>query len=149
MIWELIHNNHDNRNIIQSTMGLLFLQLLDHTDKMNQSIPQHFEQNQFFTCLKYINDHYTSATLSDLSELLNQPTYYISKLIKKYSGETFKSILQKKRLSESIYLLEHTSIGVEEIITIVGYDNSSYFHRIFKSNYKMTPREYRLANTLK
>jgi len=40
-------------------------------------------------------------------------------------------------------LLTSTSIPVEEIIVEVGYENSSYFHRLFKERYGMTPKQYR------
>lgn len=143
MIWSLLHKQSGQRNIIQSTMGLLFLQLMNHTDKMNQDSSNQYEQNMFFTSLKYIDENYKEGTLAELSILLNQPTYYISKLIKKHSGETFKSLLQIKRLNQAAYLLQNTQLPVEDIISIVGYENTSYFHRRFKEHYGMTPKAYR------
>lgn len=148
LIWFLLNKQPNQRNIIQSTMGLLFLQLTNYTDKMNQTMSDQFEQNMVFTALRYIDEKYKEGTLHELSHLLNQPTYYISKLIKKHSGETFKSLLQTKRLNQAAYLLQHTRLPVEDIIGIVGYDNSSYFHRKFKEHYQMTPKAYRLETTL-
>ncbi len=144
MIWSLTNKQPNNRNITQSTMGLLFLQLLNHTDKMNQNSSDQYEQNLFITCLKYIDENYKTGSLNELSSLVNQPTYYISKLIKKHSDETFKSLLQTKRLNQSVYLLENTQLSVENIITMVGYDNTSYFHRKFKERYGITPKLFRM-----
>ena len=36
LIWSLLNSQPNRRNINQTTMGLLFLHLLNHTDKINQ-----------------------------------------------------------------------------------------------------------------
>lgn len=146
MIWSLLNKQTNQHNIMQSTMGLLFLQLMNYTDLMNQGSSNQFEQNMIFTALKYIDESYKEGTLAELSTILNQPTYYVSKLIKKHSGETFKSLLQNKRLNQAAELLENTQLPVEDIIGIVGYDNTSYFHRKFKEHYGVTPKTYRIEN---
>jgi len=146
MIWSLIHKQPNTRNINQTTMSLLFLELLNHSDEINKNDPQQYEQNLMFTALKYVEDHYKTASLEELSFLLNRPPYWVSKFIKRYSSQTFKQLVQKKRLSQATYLLTQTSIPVEDIIAIVGYDNTSYFHRIFKAHYHMTPKTFRLEH---
>lgn len=143
MIWSLVKKQPNPRNINQTTMGLLFLQLLNHTDKINRNDPKQHQQNMMFTALKYIEENYKSGTLEELSELLHQPSYYISKLIKKHSGLTFKTLLQKKRLNQAAFLLTTTSLPVESIILLVGYENTSYFHRKFLEYYQTTPKQYR------
>lgn len=146
MIWSIVNKQPNQRNINQTTMGLLFLQLLNHTDKINQNDPNQYEQNTVFTVLKYIEENYKTASLEELGELMHQPTYYISKLIKKHSGFTFKHLLQTKRLNQSAFLLTTTTLPVENIISIIGYDNTSYFHKLFKQHFHMTPKHYREAN---
>ena len=37
-----------------------------------------------------------------------------------------------------------TRLPVGDIITAVGYENTSYFYRTFSEMYGMTPREYRM-----
>ena len=143
MIWSIVNKQPNSRNINQTTMGLLFLQLLNYTDRINRSDPSMQAQTIIFTVLKYIEENYKTATLGEISDILNQPPYAISKLIKKHSGQTFKNLLQTKRLNQSAFLLSTTNLAVEDIISIVGYDNTSYFHRIFKNHYRMTPKCYR------
>lgn len=144
LIWSLQNSQPGRRNINQTTMGLLFLHLLNHSDQINRDEPSQYEQHLVFTVLKYIDNNYRSATLSEISGQLHVPAYSLSKIIKKYSGHTFKQLLQVKRLNQSAYLLSKTVLSVEDIIAMVGYDNTSYFHRIFKEYYYMTPRSYRL-----
>lgn len=146
LIWSLVNRQPNRRNINQTTMGLLFLQLLNHTDTINKDDPGKQEQNMVFTAMKYIEENYRTATLEELSAMLDEPPYYVSRLISRLTGQTFKSLLQTKRLNQSAFLLTTTSIPVEEIILAVGYDNTSYFHRIFREKYGMTPKAYRMQN---
>lgn len=143
LIYSLVSGQKNSRNINQTTMGLLFVLLQNQSDKINKNDPAQYEQNLIFTALKYIEDNYKTGTLEELSDLTGWPDYYISKLIKKHAGYTFKTLLQIKRLNQAAFLLTTTKLPVENIITLVGYDNTSYFHRIFKAHFHMTPLAYR------
>ena len=144
MIYSLVTKQKNFRNINQTTMGLLFILLQNQSDKINKNDPAQYEQNLIFTALKYIEDNYKTGALEELAALTGRPDYYISKLIKRHAGHTFKTLLQIKRLNQAAFLLTTTRLPVENIITLVGYDNTSYFHRIFKEHFGMTPRAYRL-----
>ena len=93
--------------------------------------------------VKYIEENYRPASLTFLASQLGLSVSALSKIIKKYTGFTFKELLQIKRLSRATYLLSETSLPVTDIIYAVGYDNTSYFHRIFREKYGMSPFEYR------
>lgn len=143
LVWSLFNDQPYKNNINQTTMGLLFLELQNHSHKINQSNTDYYEQNLIFTAMRYIEDHYKTASLQELASILHQPDYWVSKLIKGYTKQTFKQLVQKRRLTQSSYLLLNTKLPVEDIISLVGYDNSSYFHRLFKNEFKMTPKVYR------
>lgn len=146
LIWSLLNSQPNRRNINQTTMGLLFLHLLNLTDKINMHDSSQYEQHLIFTVLKYIEDNYLTAELSEIARQLHIPAYSVSKIVKKHSGHTFKQLLQQKRLNQAAFLLSITTLPVEDIILLAGYDNTSYFHRIFKEYYHMTPRAYRMKN---
>lgn len=146
LIWSLLNSQPNRRNINQTTMGLLFLHLLNLTDKINMHDSSQYEQHLIFTVLKYIEDNYLTAELSEIARQLHIPAYSVSKIVKKHSGHTFKQLLQQKRLNQAAFLLSTTTLPVEDIILLAGYDNTSYFHRIFKEYYHMTPRAYRMKN---
>lgn len=93
--------------------------------------------------LKYIDNNYVTATLFEISEILKQPHYKISKLVKKQTNMTFKELLQEKRLNKAKQLLNETDISVVEIISLVGYENLTYFYKIFKEKYGYTPKKYK------
>lgn len=149
MIYSLVHNQEYDRVINQTTMGLVFLYLLDSVPYAETRLPNQYENMVVMTTLKYIEQQYRTATLSYLSEEMHQPVHTLSKLIKKHTGSTFKELLQRKRLNKAAEFICDTDLSVNDIIAAVGYENNSYFHRIFKERYGMTPRAFRMENKKK
>lgn len=144
MIWTLLYKKSYTNTIIQTTMGLLFMNLSQFTEKLNQNNPNQYDQNIVISVLKYIESHYRDGSLSDISEEMNQPAYYISRLLKKHTGSNFKELLQQRKLQQAAYLLSQTPLSVESVMNAIGYDNGSYFYRKFKEKYNCSPREYRI-----
>lgn len=146
MVWSILYKQSNERQINQTTMGLLFLQLLHHTEKIEQNNQNQYERNIVFAVLHYIEENYKNANLSELAAKLNLPMYYLSRLVKNSTGHTYKELLQIKRLNQAVYLLTATKLPIADIIVAIGYDNTSYFHRVFKSRYGVTPKDYRDLN---
>lgn len=147
LIWTIMHRQPNKRSINQATMGLLFLQLMNCMDKL-ETDEGSGRQKLIITVLSYIESHYRDGELSELAESLHYDVYWLSKEIKKRTGKTYTELLQAKRLSQAAYLLGTTSMSVMEVALAVGYDNISYFHRIFQKKYGCTPRAYRLSVSL-
>ena len=63
--------------------------------------------------------------------------------VKAQTGKTFKEHLMEKRLTKAATLLKSTALSVGDIIVMVGYENTSYFYRIFTEKYGMSPKAYR------
>lgn len=142
MIWSLLHNPWNKRSCNQLTMGLLFLHLINHIEKMEtggKSYHQEFE----VTVLNYIETNYKEGSLAELAETMGYNIYWISREIKKRTGKTYKELVQTKRMNQAEYMLLNSTVSVSEIIHMIGYDNSSYFHRKFKERYGMSPKEFR------
>lgn len=145
LIWSVVTKESNARSTRQITMGLLFLNLLNYTDRMNQNNPDLYHQNIAVAAMRYIEDHYQTASLEEFSSTVNLPAYQVSRLVSRHTGHSFKDLLQKQRLNQAAYLLIHTKMPMETIIASIGYNNSSYFYNLFKKEYGMTPKEYRQA----
>ena len=129
------------RKVSQMTMTLLFLQLLGHTDKLAWDT----QEDDILKLLRYVEDHYAAASLTEAAELLRTDIYSLSRLIRRQTGRTFTQLVQEKRLTQAAFLLKSTQQNVDDVALAVGYENVSYFHRIFKAAYGLSPRQYRLA----
>ena len=146
MIYSLVMGDRDQNRINQTTMGLIFLYLVDSVQYVEMRLPNQYENMIMMTTLDYIEQHYKTATLTELCEKLHLPMHLLSKMIKKSTGFNFKELLQRKRLNKAAELICDTNLPVNDIIAAVGYENHSYFHRVFKERYQMTPRAFRIKN---
>ena len=93
--------------------------------------------------LEYIQQRYPTATLGELADRLGYTQAYLSRRIRELFDKTFQTLLQTRRLAAAEEMLRTTALSVEDIIRAVGYENQSYFHRLFLKTYGCTPHRYR------
>ncbi len=140
LILTLRQNAPNKQSIAQTTMALIFMQLLNYTDKL---VYKSREDAAIMKIFRYIEENYRDGTLNDAAQLLHYDFYWLSHKIKNRTGKTYTEHLQEKRLSQAAFLLKSTSLSIEDISIAVGYENKSYFHRIFTEKFGITPRKYR------
>jgi AraC-like DNA-binding protein/mannose-6-phosphate isomerase-like protein (cupin superfamily) len=143
IVESILRNDGRDYNLNQITMGLIFLHLLNHMDKLDLEFSQDYRDVLVHTALQYINDCYSEANLSQLAEELHQSLSTLSRLIKQNTGFTFQELVQKKKFEKAVTLLLDTNLPISEIVAAVGYENSSYFYRKFREKYQVSPKEYR------
>lgn len=146
IIYSIVTGKGEEDRINQTTMGLIFLYLLDSVQCVEMRLPNQYENMISMTTLDYIEQKYRTATLTELCSMLHLPMHVLSKMIKKTTGFNFKELLQRKRLNKAAELMYDTDLPVSDIIAAVGYENNSYFHRVFKERYHTTPRNFRVQN---
>ena len=144
LLWMLLHDSPNRRNINQSTMGVLFLHLLDYTERLVYE--DDAEEEAVVQVLKYIEDHYSDGSLSECADLLHYDFYWLSREIKRQTGKNYTDLLQEKRMAQAAFLLKTTKMNVADIAFSIGYENVSYFHRLFGKTYGTSPKKYRTAN---
>lgn len=142
LIWTIMNNQQNKRSINQTTMGLLFLQLLNYTDKIATGGGQ-TEEDIVLAILRYVEENYKDGELTDLAQSLHYDLYWLSRMIKKRTGKTYTELIQQKRMQQAAFLLRNTGLSVAEAGNAVGYDNLSYFHRIFRRQYGVSPKQFR------
>ena len=140
LLYTLTEEIPNRRGILQSTMGLLFAQLLNHTDALSLESE---EENAVLRVLRSIEEHYADGSLSEIAEELHYDLPYLSRLVRKTTGKNYTELLQEKRLSQAAWLLRNTNHHVDEIAFSVGYENVSYFHRLFGARFGKSPKKYR------
>lgn len=107
--------------------------------------PENFNSRRIEKAFEYIRNNYNKQlTLKDISREVNMPEVSFSRFIKKRTGRTFIEILNGTRLSHTTRLLMNTTQSVAEVAYSCGFNNLSYFNRIFKKNNNCTPMEYRV-----
>lgn len=143
LIWSFIFPE-ENSDVLQNmTLGLLFAELTKRAGVVSKSVASSYEQDITLKVVNYIESSYKDAKLSTIAKELKISVVSLSKIVKNYSGKTFKDLLQEKRLSEAEKLILNTKIPVTEIIFAVGYENTNFFYKLFSQKYGCTPKEYR------
>lgn len=132
--------------INQYSMGLVFLYLINHMDRLTHNSSQSYEDVVVQATLKYIDTQYRDANLGRIAADFHQTLPVMSKMIKKSTGFTFQELLMRKRFQKAVMFLVETDLSVEDIAVNVGYENLSYFYRQFRQRYGMTPSRYRGAH---
>lgn len=129
--------------LIKLNVAKLFTLLIKHIDALEMTTTNAYEVNTLYKILNYIEHNYKKGSLKELSNELNLPDYKISKTIKTNIGVNFVDLIQSKRIEIATDLLTATDIPISQIAVDVGYENLTYFYKIFKQAYKMTPLNYR------
>lgn len=140
LLLHLLERPDSRRAIPLYTLGLLFVQLLEESDKLTMGIR---EQQSVLGVLRYLERNYAGGSLTEAAQALHCDVAWLSREIKRRTGRTYTELLQERRLRQAAWLLEHTTQRVSDIALSVGYENVSYFHRIFREHYGLSPKKYR------
>jgi AraC-like DNA-binding protein len=92
---------------------------------------------------RYLEDHYQETTLYDLIEKFGYDMNYFNRLIKNHTGMTYSHFLQNIRLEKAEMLLKTTGFTIEEIARKGGYENLTYFYKIFQEKFSLSPKDLR------
>jgi len=94
--------------------------------------------------VSYIEKSYASNIhLSDLAREANMTPNHFCKCFKTISGMTpFEFILQY-RLTKALHALRTTDMSVTELALACGFNDASYFIRLFRRQFGETPNQYR------
>lgn len=100
--------------------------------------------NDIKAILEYIKINYMNPiSIKDLANVVNFSEHYFMRFFKKYMGMTCVDYINEYRLNIATNLLETTDMSIMEIAVKVGVNNISYFNKIFKKKFNLTPKEYR------
>lgn len=91
----------------------------------------------------YIGEELRGASLTGLAEHLGYSTVHTGYLCRHLLGVSFSAALAEARCRAAAALLLEDGLSVGEIIRAVGYENESFFRRLFRERYGVTPKKYR------
>lgn len=101
-------------------------------------------QSNMDPIIEYINREYMNEiTLKNICRKFNYSLSYMSMKFKKALGMTYMEYLQKIRFEQSIRLLIHTDMPVDEIARAVGYRDIKAFYTVFRRFARTSPARFR------
>ncbi len=88
------------------------------------------------------------GTLEDFAKELGVCPRQAERIVINSYGKTFKQQRQEARLSKAAIMLESGNISVEQCAQQCGYASVTSFSKAFKKKYQVTPKAYKLKNSL-
>lgn len=140
LLWILLEDTPSKRKVSQMTMALLFVQLMGHTETLSTD---DWEESAVWQALRYVETNYVSGSFSELAQQLHYDASWLSREIKRKTGKTYTQLVQEKRLAQAAFLLKNTHRNISDIAAAVGYENVSYFYRMFTQTFGSSPKHYR------
>ena len=141
---------HEGESMLQQRLGLLLLcvvtQLLAEMSGA-QSVPVRREDQalrQKWAIEQYIEQHFADPVgLEGLAGELNLSQRQTRKLVRRFMGEDYKTIVIRRRMELAEIYLRNREKSLDEIAWQVGYSSYSGFQLSFKKHYGVTPSERR------
>lgn len=140
MIIEYANRQEDTQQVLTSLATTLFLLVARTYRAVNSDSPD--PDSAVSRIIRYITDHFSSVTLTELSEHFSYHPNYISSLLHKETGKTFSEILVEKRMEHALVLIKGTDLTNEEIAGLLGYSSTTNYYKAFQKYYGTTPRNY-------
>lgn len=118
---------------------LLINRNLHEAGSANSNIQREAER-----AIHHFREHYSEPiSIQEYAQSRHISTCWFIRSFKQVVGMTPMQYILSVRMANAQSLLEFTEYNVNEIASIVGYDNPLYFSRLFKKQTGMSPMEYR------
>ncbi|MCA0756565.1 AraC family transcriptional regulator [Paenibacillus sp. N4] len=92
---------------------------------------------------QYISTHYRGrVTKEELGDVIKTTPNYAATLFKTVTNQTISEYVHNQRIKTAVYMLTESQLTIGEIADYLGYNDVSYFHRIFKRSTGKSPSDY-------
>jgi len=94
--------------------------------------------------MAYVAAHLNeNLSVADIAAHVGSSASHVSSTFSKHVGTPLSSYITAERLNKAAVLLALDTISIGEVSTVVGINDNSYFAKLFKKKYGMTPMQYR------
>ncbi|ACI19046.1 AraC family transcriptional regulator [Dictyoglomus thermophilum] len=118
-----------------------------YAERRNQDGRLGYKIERIKDVLNYINQNYNkNLSLDELSRQVDMSKFYLCRLFKESLRMSPVEYINKVRVDKAMELLINTDMSVSEIAFECGFDNISYFIKVFKKYMHTTPLKFRKQN---
>jgi YesN/AraC family two-component response regulator len=127
--------------------SMLILHVFDYLKSLNEG--GHFQriprtEGHAEKIMQWVEEHYrVPFDLAELAGELHLSRHHVSHLFRNETGSSITDYVIARRIRQACWLLKTESTAVEQIGSLVGIPNFSYFCRLFKKIVGLTPKQYR------
>ncbi len=97
-----------------------------------------------YKIVQYIQKNYRhKIELQDIADHLHMTKSYLCRFFKKETGDTIVNYINRVRINNSKLLLADTKVPLAEVALLCGFEDQSYFTKVFRGFVGVTPLKYR------
>lgn len=145
IVVEITHQEIGYIKTCEALLIIIFARLARMFSKyMGENTNQY--EHMVSNIILYIAENYKDVTIEVVAQHFNYSPRYIYQIIKKHTNKRFVEIQQDFKLEKAKEFLEQTHLPVSQIAEMVGFNDASYLHKVFKNKYGITPSECRDKN---
>ncbi|MDD7165246.1 MAG: AraC family transcriptional regulator [Clostridia bacterium] len=126
---------------ISRTLIMYIFRLINRTENASALLDKSMTME---TVLAYIDENFKrKLTLDEVAEKCYTSKYYLSHLFTRFQGVSIGKYILDKKIDESKKMLASSDFPVVAIAESLGFDDPSYYSRIFKKTVGTTPLQFR------
>ena len=136
-------------SILMTTGGLsrLFGMILRkglYQENKQESVRSSHKISRIKNVLEYVEKHYQlPITLGELAEVAGMNPQYFCRAFKEVTMQSPMDYVINYRVEQAVRLLAATDMSVMDVALECGFNDCSYFIRVFKKQKSITPNQYR------
>lgn len=149
-MWEEGHRQEKGyeyaiKSNLYGIMSLMVRHHIQSTMSNKQFLYKNRNLNSINRVIEYIVANYQKdISLNELADLLNVNRFYFCRFFKEVTGSTPIEYINHFRTHQAIFMMrEHPEFTITQIATHVGYNDSNYFARVFKTVTGESPSVYK------
>ncbi|PAV30621.1 hypothetical protein CIL05_05835 [Virgibacillus profundi] len=133
----------ENTSLLSKLQQLNDDMIIEYTDLViSNSLSSYSKVTQ--KAIEFLMSYYDKQIdKSELAALCYTHPSHLSRKFKQETNMTITDYQQMIRINKAKHLLKNEAISIEEIAWLVGYEDSSYFSRVFKRETGCTPSQFR------
>ncbi|MEX1028901.1 MAG: response regulator [Paenibacillaceae bacterium] len=93
---------------------------------------------------QFVQEHLSEdVSLQAIADYVYLHPTHVSKVFKRETGENISEYLLRLRMEKAVFLLKDSRYKIYEVAGLLGYKNPTYFIKVFKEHFGVTPQEFR------
>ena len=137
----LVRQGDEHQRVSMFLYNVITLLMLRNDIRQNEA-----KNDYVVDLVTRLNDYtYLTTKVQDIYGHYPVAKCKLIKEFKEYTGMTIVQYQKKQKLAYAAQLLTNSDYQITRIAEMVGFESFSHFLRIFKEEYRMTPKEYRKA----
>lgn len=145
MMYDELQQEQPAMSIVKHLLSALFVMIETERQKSEaQDTEESSQINVYSNFLELLEAHYkTNESVEYYAEQLFMSSRNLNHITHKVVQQSVSEIIETRKLIEAKNLLTSTEKTIAEIAFEIGYNEKSYFSKVFKKKSGMTPSEFR------